>query len=377
LSETTEGGRRFVASLSVTVTEDQVIVYVTLEVGSSSTQINVVDVDQRCPSIVRTLLTKLGPWFHGPTHLLGLQRMAGFAEGERLAAMLREPDRRVPVVVASAGGPPELRDLGTPLAYDLAGLANVVTIDAEAAWALTDTLGIAFTCHSGAVRIFWPGLSSESKPYQHPLWTSRRILGRADGKEVETLRNQLRRTVMSASATSVVRPAAIDEIRAAASMARFEGLRATAASVEEWERIAELYADENIQLRTEVHSLEEKVAELSESLRVADSDRAALKYQLRTLGQETQDAADEIEPDVPDEAKRPVSGEVRFYKKKHSTPHRDVLVHVADCGHDRWKSAAKADKAKKGIAWLEGTDAWSTVQHCPTCTGGGMWRVKW
>lgn len=55
LVETTEHGRRFVASLSVTVTEEQVLVYVTLEVGTSSSQVNVVPVDARCPSIVRSL----------------------------------------------------------------------------------------------------------------------------------------------------------------------------------------------------------------------------------------------------------------------------------------------------------------------------------
>jgi len=50
---------------------------------------------------------------------------------------------------------------------------------------------------------------------------------------------------------------------------------------------------------------------------------------------------------------------------------------VGDCGHNSWQGANKADKAKKGIAKLEGTEAWRLVQHCGKCTGGGFWRVEW
>lgn len=55
----------------------------------------------------------------------------------------------------------------------------------------------------------------------------------------------------------------------------------------------------------------------------------------------------------------------------------DLLVSVADCGHNTWESAHRADKARKGITKLEGRGDWQSMQHCPSCKGGGMWRVRW
>lgn len=143
LVETSENGRRFVASLSVTATESQVLVYATLEVGVVSSQVNVVDVDPRCPKIVRAVLSDTGPWYHGPSRLSTGLRVAGFEEGEQLANHLLDQRRRLPIVVVSGGGPVGLEGLDKNIAYDLAGLANVVTTDLDASWALTDKLGLA------------------------------------------------------------------------------------------------------------------------------------------------------------------------------------------------------------------------------------------
>jgi hypothetical protein len=123
--------------------------------------------------------------------------------------------------------------------------------------------------------------------------------------------------------------------------------------------------------------LEEEVSRLSEQVRLGDSDRAALIYQLRSVGQATEVDGDEIEPDFSEERAAPKSGEVRFYKKQYSAPTHDILIQVPDCGHNSWQAAAKAEKAKKGVAKLEGASEWRTLQHCSNCTGGGMWRVRW
>ena len=54
------------------------------------------------------------------------------------------------------------------------------------------------------------------------------------------------------------------------------------------------------------------------------------------------------------------------------------MVRVQDCGCDNWQSAHAADKARKGIARLENDRIdWKTMQHCASCTGGGMWKVRW
>ena len=89
----------------------------------------------------------------------------------------------------------------------------------------------------------------------------------------------------------------------------------------------------------------------------------------------------EIEADAPelDEADQPpIAGEMRFYKKTHSKPAYDILIRVGDCGHNAWQNAAKADKAKKGLArLLGGHREWRNLHHCASCTGGGVWRVQW
>jgi len=55
-----------------------------------------------------------------------------------------------------------------------------------------------------------------------------------------------------------------------------------------------------------------------------------------------------------------------------------MMVCVPDCGCNRWQGAQKADKAKKGIAKLENDRSdWKIIQHCASCTGGGMWKVRW
>src|SRR5690606_36121146 len=98
------------------------------------------------------------------------------------------------------------------------------------------------------------------------------------------------------------------------------------------------------------------------------------QLQEATHREATESPAKSPEAGAPD---KPKPGEVRFYKKTHSKSNYDVLVPIPDCGHTSWQNAAKADKAKKGIIRLQGSDDWSQVQHCGSCTGGGVWRVKW
>jgi hypothetical protein len=149
----------------------------------------------------------------------------------------------------------------------------------------------------------------------------------------------------------------------------------------EFQELADSYANENQQLRIELKGAREQVDDLQEEVRRLESDKLALQAHLAAKGiSEGSDQAG-IAP-VGDESdtlySEPIAGETRFYKKVHSRETHDVLVRVTDCGHNRWQSAHKADKAKKGIAKLEnGRSDWKNVQHCASCTGGGMWKVRW
>lgn len=393
LSEVTAEGRRFVTTISVTSGGKNVFVFLTMEVGSVSTSITRIDVEPKCPKVIRELLALPGVWHHGASQLRGLTLVEGFDAGETLALEIHKPERTVPfVVVSTVGAEPILRGLDQKLASDLAGVSNVFRVDEDAAWALTDALRRPFSCYGGAVRIYWPRLSPQDDPYRHPLWTAQRIRAPEDEEDfaLDRIRRQLRKVIMSASAASVVRPREIDDIRSAVARAELAALQAKASSLEEmkakasslaeFKEIADSYAADNDQLRHDLASRDGEIELLRAEVRRLDSERQGLLFHLEKAKAGAVEAA-EVQPDAPeqdDEENPPEPGEVRFYKKKYSTPAHDVLIRVGDCGHTSWQSAEKADKAKKGLARIVGAEnEWKSLQHCGSCTGGGMWKVRW
>lgn len=74
--------------------------------------------------------------------------------------------------------------------------------------------------------------------------------------------------------------------------------------------------------------------------------------------------------DIFEAAKRVV-----FYKKTHSAGRLHFVVRVSDCGHTQWKRAPKAERARKGIAKVEGSNRWKSIHWCSVC--GDVWKVRW
>lgn len=389
LEEVSSSGRCFVATVSVTAGSSSVFVYATLEVGGVATKISPIEVDPRCPRLIGQLLDADCRWYHGSSPLSSLKKVEGFNRGVELAAELADPDRRVPFVVVSVErGYAALPYLAEKVAYDLAGLANVCTVDPAASWGLTDSLGKALSCYQGGIRIYWPQFRTTDRPYKHPLWTAARLLDlSSDPKQArDRICRQLRKMIMRASALSTVRPREIDEIREASRRAEFERLTRAAKSAQDWRELAELYDEENDKLKADIKERDEEIGFLQEEITSLEAKVQALLHHLKQAQPDLSlksiaEGEDDVEPDVvePDQEQAPPEpGEVRFYKKKYSAPTHDVMMRVADCRHNAWQNAAKADKAKKGIAKLEGGRSdWKTIQHCGTCTGGGMWRVRW
>lgn len=386
LQEDTVEGRRFSVAVSITAGRDRVSVYVTLETGWTSTGVMPVFVDPRCPRIVRDLLKLPGRWFHGDSLLRQLQSVTGFEEGEALVHEIVHAQRSVPVLVISKqNGEVALPDLDSNLAYDLTGLANVYVLDDYASWALTDILGSRLSCYWGAVRLFWPHFSPDQDSYRHPLWTRERLLSR--GHDLITIRNrfrrQLRGLIFRAAALGVIKPRDIDDIRDVAGRRTLAELRKRATSVEEYQQLAESYAVDNDQLRAECAAFRMQIEQLQGQVKLLEGAKVSLQGHLRAArGLQGGDVEEEdISPVGDDSAagvSEPKSGEVRFYKKVHARPMYDVMIRVADCGCNKWEGANKADKAKKGIAKLEfGRFDWKNIYHCASCTGGGMWKVRW
>lgn len=388
LVEVTEKGRIFDAAVSVSKLDDTVTVYGTIKVGWEEKLIKPIPSDARCPRIIRSLLKAEGPWFHGTTRLRRLRRFTRFENGEGLAEEIADPTRTVPIVVVSMDdGGVALPRLDDRIAFDLAGLANVATVNAAAAWALTDRLGTKLACYRGGVRLYWPNLALSDDPFRHPLWTGRRLrdAGEDPKKTRERLRKHLRRTVMRASALSVSRPVEIARIRGASARHAFATMKAKARSAEDYEELADSYAADNDRLQQMTLDLQEQIDERNDRIVELEEQRDALlarvesaEVQLRYREETSSELSPDNSADEEEGPGEPVAGEIRIYKKVHAAPGHDVMVHIGDCGHNSWQRAKKADKARKGISKLEnGRRDWRKMQHCGSCTGGGMWCVEW
>lgn len=89
----------------------------------------------------------------------------------RLVEMLRSPGRDIPIVLLSGAG----RDAQAQgLVARLTGAALVATIDGDASWALSDSLGSSMGCYAGAVRVYPPFRAGEPSG-ESPIWVSRRV----------------------------------------------------------------------------------------------------------------------------------------------------------------------------------------------------------
>ena len=379
LDETAVDGTRHLSSVSVTNTGSSVAIYVTVEVGLSFSTIKPLRIDPRCPRIVRSLLGTPGNWYHGHSQLFKLQRISGIDGGKKLAREITDQQRTVPVLLISEDeGFLAIPGLDKKAAYDLTGLTNTYVLNSEASWGLTGTLGKKYSCFAGGVRIYWPKFTLNDNPFSHPLWTSNHLIDYSSSFETtdELFRRQLRQMFMQASALSVLRPREIDEIQAAARSNQLQSLMKQAESGADFEQLAHSYAKDNDALRAELDDLRIQNHKLVNDL---EATRSRLGTAESLAGYREQDEQT-IAPLSPDDASTdsgPEAGEIRFYKKTHSTPNHDVMVLVADCGCNCWQAANKADKAKKGIKRFEGRGDWKTIQHCGKCTGGGMWKVRW
>jgi hypothetical protein len=393
LSEVTQDGRKYVTTVSITVGNKNVFAFVTMEVGSVTRLVAPVEADAKCPRVVRDLLAQSGNWLHGASLLRPLIPVAGFEAGMSLGQEIQDGYRTIPIVVVSRPkGRAALPRLDELIASDLAGLANVYSADEEASWALTDTLRKPLSTYGGAIRIYWPRFSLNDDPFRHQLWTATRLQGiELDSQlALDRIRRQVRTIIMKASAASVVRPGEIDQIRTAATRSEFaalqaraselEQLKARASSLEEFKEIADSYATDNDKLRQDLATRDDELERLQNELHGLEFSNQALIFALENAKVATVQA-DEVPPDAPDQDEAdqpPAPGEIRYYKKTHSTSAHDVLVQVGDCGHNSWQNAAKADKAKKGLErLLRSQPEWKKLQHCGPCQGGGLWRVEW
>jgi hypothetical protein len=375
LDEPSKGGQSFTTTVSVVFDASRIDIFVSQTVRNSASIIAPVITDPRCPGIVRRILKLPVTWSFSGEKVPAPVAVShhGEAAGTSLAEQIKAPTRFLPLVIVSENeGEPIWPKIASELAYDLAALAKVASIDDSASWSLTNELGKVNSCYMGAIRLYWPSrpLPSGESQARSTVWTASTLLSNDhDGKGALRFRSTLRKTVMGVSALTVEPPNEIKEVQNFAARQQLRELEKKATSNSEELEMARMFYADNEQLRNQITDLQREVATWSSRAEMAEYALAK-----KGKGQDVQD--DSIAPTTEDELP-PKPGETRFYKKTHSTPNHDVFVLVTDCGHSSWQDTSKAEKAKKGFRRLLGDSDWKTLHHCGMCTGGGVWRVRW
>ena len=86
-------------------------------------------------------------------------------------SQLCSQDRALPILLISPDSNFAFYAAPDDLADKLAGLCTVVVLETQAAtFKLTDLVGKELSCFNGAARLYWPGVSPKSNPWQHPLF---------------------------------------------------------------------------------------------------------------------------------------------------------------------------------------------------------------
>lgn len=367
LEEPTLDGHLFQTTLRVVRTSLRVVVYLALGARNSHSVIRPGFVVPRCPEIIHKIRGLRDDWRLGDTKIGsgGVLQLTEEEDGIALAESITSPRRSIPIVaVSSFDGEEHWPGLSKSLARDLDGLAIVYHLDEAASLGLTDEMGRQWSCHSGAVRLYWPLTRGQGSPQlQGRIWTPSRLdYLDDDGNGLERLRTDLRSIVMSAAALGVEPPFEVQEIKSFRARMRMRSLQAKGQEAAEELELAREFYKENEELREERDALRQVIAQMKGGYEADPSEDE---------GEDT----DEVEGQ--EQVGPPAPGDIRFYKKRYSTKKHDVFVRISDCEHNNWEAAHSADKAWKGLKRLEKRDDWKTVTHCASCTGGGVWKVQW
>jgi len=289
----------FYTAVSTGHNSERCALHVELRVEGTSSRLQPFRFDARRPKFLAELLRRNHDWQLGDTPLTDHAYVFAGAKGGRdVAEVIWHAERTVPVVLISTiNGHGITSDFVSKLAGDLCGLAIVATVDEEASWEITRKKGIEWSCFGGALRLYWPLHDGASRPQFHPLWLRKTMLSNGDdpGRASYVMRAQLRRTILGVSAISIREPRLIRDLDRAYRKKRQDELRealARSQSDQEYQNLAESYAQENDRLREDLREKEDRLAMLEDQI-------SGLQLALRYVDNE----ANAVPPDAQDEPK--------------------------------------------------------------------------
>lgn len=373
LSEPTHDGNIFTTSIAAIDCNETYTIHASLSVHSNSARIAPMRAQARCPAVIRTIIEKFPNWNIGNKPVMSPIpiKISSKQQIELIVNEIHDKSRTIPIIIVSENeGEPIWPKIAEIIHSDLIGLAWVYQISTELAWILTEEIGKRNSCYKGAIRIYWPHGQSLSKGdfLRIKTWTARDLLEEDDSGE--KFRNTIREIIMDAAAEGIATPRKIFEIVNSDAERAIQELKKRTDINSEQIEIANFCIEESRQLKEELEAAQAEISSLKYELE-------SCKYRLQQKG-DSKDDDSSSDDDACDPASPAIkSGDISFYKKTHSTPNHDILVSVKSCSHNRWQSAEKGEKAMKGIKKLTGRDDWRKIQHCGSCTGGGMWKVEW
>jgi len=305
----------FRTSLGLGVSGQEVVFSCVLDVGKPGPQIGPVAYDARCPNVIRDVLALPFPWgVSGVSLRPDRLRLVGREGGTRLAALVRDEKRPLPLVVVSEQEGFQVHpELDVGLAYDLAGMALVAAIDDDAAWTVTRTLGSQWSCFNGAIRVYWPASLGLTDPFRHELWTSTRLMEGVETTEraASRLRGRLRRLLFEMSCYAGQRPRLFQEIEASVRREEQKALLQAASEARDYQQLFEDALRENERLSTAVGRLEAENRDLGIQL---SNERLLREYaeQQVPAGTSVEEPPPQTVADAVSQARRLLTDELVF-----------------------------------------------------------------
>jgi len=227
--------------------------------------------------------------------LLPVAEVSAFCKSVLLA-----PNRSLPVVMVSHDTYSDRPVVDADEIHaSLLGLAQVVLLqDKWASFVLTDILGKQLSCYNGAVRLYWPGLTLQSTPLDHPLFFASSIRYHRDAGQ--PLHKHLFRKLAAISAIRYAEGTIIREVRTRAEderRAQLQALREQLHQTADYDKILEesqKILDDNETLRSDRESLRARIRELEDEI-ITFKENITLMSQHREEGG-TEDEGPEPQP---------------------------------------------------------------------------------